>query len=76
MSGNHSQFNQNIRKDNYQGKNKNNYNRTKRKNSKRVLSEDFDVIVDGNVIISEKENELKDDQRFNTERHHKKQHKF
>lgn len=57
-------------------KNKNNYNRTKRKNSKRVLSEDFDVIVDGNVIISEKENELKDDQRFNTERHHKKQHKF
>ena len=44
--------------------------------SKSVFSEDFDVIVDGNVSIQENENEGKDDQRFNTEKHHKQQHKF
>ena len=44
--------------------------------SKSVFSEDFDVILDGNVSIHENENEGKDDQRFNTEKHHKQQHKF
>ena len=44
--------------------------------SKRVFSEDFDVIVDGNIITSEKESDIQDDQRFNTEKHHKQQHKF
>ena len=44
--------------------------------SKSIFSEDFDVIVDGNVSTQENENESKDDQRFNTEKHHKQQHKF
>ena len=44
--------------------------------SKRILSEDFDVVADGNIITSEKESDLQDDQRFNTEKHHKQQHKF
>ena len=52
---------------------KNNRNPAK---SKRILSEDFDVIVDGNIIASEKESDTQDDQRFNTEKHHKQQHKF
>ena len=44
--------------------------------SKSIFSEDFDVIIDGNVGTHENENESKDDQRFNTEKHHKQQHKF
>ena len=44
--------------------------------SKRIFSEDFDVVVDGNIINSEKEGDPQDDQRFNTEKHHKQQHKF
>ena len=44
--------------------------------SKRILSEDFDVVADGNIITHEKESDLQDDQRFNTEKHHKQQHKF
>mgnify|MGYP000049777291 CR=1 FL=1 len=44
--------------------------------SKRVFSEDFDVVVDGNIIVPEKESDVQDDQRFNTEKHHKQQHKF
>ena len=44
--------------------------------SKSIFSEDFDVIIDGNVSTQENENESKDDQRFNTEKHHKQQHKF
>ena len=44
--------------------------------SKRIFSEDFDVVVDGNIIAPEKVNDVQDDQRFNTEKHHKKQHKF
>tara|TARA_B100000575_G_C23051428_1_gene605261 strand:+ start:138 stop:1175 length:1038 start_codon:yes stop_codon:yes gene_type:complete len=52
---------------------KKNRNHTK---SKRIFSEDFDVVVDGNIITPEKESDVQDDQRFNTERHHKQQHKF
>ena len=44
--------------------------------SKRIFSEDFDVVVDGNIIVPEKESDVQDDQRFNTEKHHKQQHKF
>ena len=44
--------------------------------SKRIFSEDFDVVVDGNVITPEKEGDVQDDQRFNTEKYHKQQHKF
>ena len=29
-----------------------------------------------NVITPEKESDVQDDQRFNTEKHHKQQHKF
>ena len=60
-----------------QGLNK--YNFRKSKNyvkSKRLFSEDFDVVVDGNIITPEKESDVQDDQRFNTEKHHKQQHKF
>ena len=53
--------------------NKKNRNHTK---SKRIFSEDFDVVADGNIIIPEKESDAQDDQRFNTEKHHKQQHKF
>ena len=56
--------------------NKNKVNRINRRNAGRVFSEDFDVIVDGNTAESEKNIDLQDDQRFNTEKHHKKQHKF
>ena len=55
---------------------KNKVNRLNRSNASRVFSENFDVIVDGNTIESEKNNDFQDDQRFNTEKHHKKQHKF
>ena len=55
---------------------RNKFSRSSRSNAGRVFSEDFDVIVDGNIIDSEKNNDLQDDQRFNTEKHHKKQHKF
>ena len=57
-------------KKNYYKKNRNHAK------SKRILSEDFDVIVDGNIVASEKEGDIQDDQRFNTEKHHKQQHKF
>ena len=59
------------------GSKKNHYkkNRSYTK-SKRILSEDFDVVVDGNIITPEKESDVQDDQRFNTEKHHKQQHKF
>ena len=56
--------------------NKNKVNRINRRNAGRVFSEDFDVIVDGNSAELEKNSDLQDDQRFNTEKHHKKQHKF
>ena len=57
-------------KKNYYKKNRNHAK------SKRIFSEDFDVIVDGNIVASEKESDIQDDQRFNTEKHHKQQHKF
>ena len=60
-----------------QGLKKNNYKKNRNyAKSKRIFSEDFDVIVDGNVITPEKESDVQDDQRFNTEKHHKQQHKF
>ena len=60
-----------------QGLKKNNYRKSKNyAKSKRIFSEDFDVIVDGNVITPEKESDVQDDQRFNTEKYHKQQHKF
>ena len=57
-------------KKNYYKKNRNHAK------SKRIFSEDFDVVVDGNTIAPEKESDAQDDQRFNTEKHHKQQHKF
>ena len=60
-----------------QGLNKNNFRKSKNYvKSKRIFSEDFDVVVDGNIITPEKESDVQDDQRFNTEKHHKQQHKF
>ena len=58
-------------------KQRNNYKKNRNyAKSKRIFSEDFDVIVDGNVITPEKESDIQDDQRFNTEKYHKQQHKF
>ena len=51
-------------------------NRSIQSNTNRIFSEDFDIIADGNIIESEKNSDFQDDQRFNTEKHHKKQHKF
>ena len=62
-------YNQGLRKNNY--KKSRNYAKTK-----RIFSEDFDVVVDGNIITPEKQSDVQDDQRFNTEKHHKQQHKF
>ena len=60
-----------------QGPKKNNHKKSKNySKSKRIFSEDFDVVVDGNIIVPEKESDVQDDQRFNTEKHHKQQHKF
>jgi len=60
-----------------QGPKKNNHKKSKNySKSKRIYSEDFDVVVDGNIIVPEKESDVQDDQRFNTEKHHKQQHKF
>tara|TARA_B100001248_G_scaffold113142_1_gene84684 strand:+ start:5345 stop:6385 length:1041 start_codon:yes stop_codon:yes gene_type:complete len=55
---------------------KSNVNRSIKNNTNRIFSEDFDIIADGNTIESEKNSDFQDDQRFNTEKHHKKQHKF
>lgn len=67
-----------VKKKKYNSGNKNSHYNTNRKSlaSKRVFSEDFDVIVDGNIVTPDQEFESQDDERFNTERHHKKQHKF
>ena len=43
------------------------YNKTK---------EIFSNNIDGNSIHEDKSHDNVDDQRFNTEKHHKKQHKF
>ena len=48
----------------------------KTRDPKEFFSEEFDVIIDGNVATSDQEIDTQDDQRFNTERYHKKQHKF
>ena len=65
-------------KNKYSSKPNNNFfNKNKPiKKSKSILSEDFDVIVDGNIDTSNSENDSNDDQRFNTEKYHKQQHKF
>ena len=57
---------------------KNNYYKKSRDyaKSKKIFSEDFDVVADGNIMTPEKESDVQDDQRFNTEKHHKQQHKF
>ena len=73
-----------LHKNLFSKKNKKKYNlieksktsRSNRSKKSRVFPEDFDVIVDGNTIESEKNSDFQDDQRFNTEKHHKKQHKF
>tara|TARA_Y100000768_G_scaffold372120_1_gene339488 strand:- start:815 stop:1723 length:909 start_codon:yes stop_codon:yes gene_type:complete len=66
------------RRNKYSPEPKNNYYKKNRNyaKSKRILSEDFDVVVDGNIITPEKESDVQDDQRFNTEKYHKQQHKF
>ena len=52
----------------------------KRRNSGRVFSEEFDIEHDkpqkGNMIAENKIEDSPDDSKFNTEKHHKRQHKF
>jgi len=52
----------------------------KKRNSGRVFSEEFDIEHDkpqkGNMIAENKIEDSPDDSKFNTEKHHKRQHKF
>ena len=52
----------------------------KKRNSGRIFSEEFDIEHDkpqkGNMITENKMEDLPDDSKFNTEKHHKRQHKF
>ena len=41
-----------------------------------VISEDFDIEDDSGNLRKKPRSDQNDDQRFNTEKHHKKQHKF
>ena len=54
------------------------HNKKNRKKSKyrHLISDDFDIEEDNGNVINESNDNKKDDQRFNTEKHHKKQHKF
>ncbi len=48
----------------------------KQKRHGHVFSEDYTIEEENKHDANNSENENKDDQRFNTEKHHKKQHKF
>ena len=52
----------------------------KKRNSGRIFSEEFDIEHDkpqkGNMITENKIEDSLDDSKFNTEKHHKRQHKF
>jgi len=52
----------------------------KKRNSGRIFSEEFDIEHDkpqkGNMITENKIEDSPDDSKFNTEKHHKRQHKF
>ena len=52
----------------------------KKRNSGRIFSEEFDIEHDkpqkGNTITENKSEDSPDDSKFNTEKHHKRQHKF
>ena len=52
----------------------------KKRISGRVFSEEFDIEHDkpqkGNMIAENKIEDSPDDSKFNTEKHHKRQHKF
>ena len=52
----------------------------KKRNSGRIFSEEFDIEHDkpqkGNIITENNIEDSPDDSKFNTEKHHKRQHKF
>ena len=54
------------------------HNKQNKKISKHrhLISEDYDIEDDNGNVSNEVIDNKKDDQRFNTEKHHKKQHKF
>ena len=54
-------------------------NRKKQKQKQRhrhIISEDYDIEDLGGNAIKNNDSGQNDDQRFNTEKHHKQQHKF
>jgi len=59
---------------------KHNSKNRKKHNSGRIFSEEFDIEHDkpqkGNIITENKIEDSPDDSKFNTEKHHKRQHKF
>ena len=59
-------------------KSKEHYNKPKRKTPRHghVINEDFDIEHDGGNVRNKSSSDQIDEQRFNTEKHHKKQHKF
>ena len=60
------------------GKPNGNHNTSKRRIPRHghVISEDFDIEDDSGNLRKKPRSDQNDDQRFNTEKHHKKQHKF
>ena len=63
--------------DNNQNKQKNHHSHSSRNKPRHghIISEDYDI-EDGGGNIKQQSFDQNDDQRFNTEKHHKKQHKF
>ena len=63
--------------DRNQNKQKNHHSNSNRKKPRHghIISEDYDI-EDESGNIKQQSSDQNDDQRFNTEKHHKKQHKF
>ena len=63
--------------DRNQNKQKNHHSHSNRKQPRHghIISEDYDIEDEGGNI-KQQNSDQNDDQRFNTEKHHKKQHKF
>ena len=58
-----------------QNKHRNDSNRKKQRH-RHIISEDYDIEEVSGNIKKQDNNDHSDDQRFNTEKHHKQQHKF
>ena len=58
-----------------QNKNRNVSDRKKQRH-RHIISEDYDIEEVGGNAKKQNNTDQNDDQRFNTEKHHKQQHKF